>query len=303
MSPRQLTYFGLWATATVNVLYLVTRVEQWGIACLVILIISLIGVHHDAKETPWPIFIPAGCLTLVIFYLIYGHAGPFWEHVVAWQTKSIHHLFHWNELFNKIPGNDGALFRIWQPDWLTFYMKTVYAFGFTLSYWICIIRAFFTKDVKKFARYSLAGYLLQVPLILPFYNTIMLQEVWYVQGTPDTLQRGWTAVQQGINSVNCFPSMHTSIAFAALLLVVREKSSMYRWLMTVLCGSIILSTLYLKIHWVIDVPAGMLFAYACVKLSDRIVESKLFAKVASAWEKFGTLLYIRIAAGGDKSSP
>ncbi|PZE21719.1 phosphatase PAP2 family protein [Paenibacillus xerothermodurans] len=300
MSPRELAYSGSWALVTAVILYKVTRVEHWGAACFAILLLSLIGVRHDAKDTPWPIFMPAGCLSLSMFYLIYANAGGFWEHVVAWQTESIRHWFHWNEPFNAIPGNDAVFARQWQPLWLTAVLKAVYMFGFTLSYWVCVIRAFFTKDVKRFARYSLAGYLLQVPLILPFYNTVLLQEVWYVQGTPDMLERGWDAVEQGINSVNCFPSMHTSIAFAALLLVQRENSRLYRGLMTVFCTAIIFSTLYLKIHWVIDVVAGVAFAYVCVKLADVIVDSRPFTKVTSAWEWLGLRLYALLTGQGQK---
>ncbi|MFC0214983.1 phosphatase PAP2 family protein [Paenibacillus chartarius] len=295
MARREWMYSALWAAATGLVLFSITKVEHWGLPCLMVLLLCLAGVQRDAAETPWVIFMPAGCAMLSLFYLIYSHAGGFWYQVVAWQTKSIHHWFHWNEFFNAIPGNDAAWFRIWQPEWLTQYMKAVYSYGFTLSYWVCVIRAFFTKDISKFARYSLAGYLLQVPLILPFYNTVLLQEVWYVQGTPDVMGRGWTPEEQGANSVNCFPSMHTSIAFAALLLAKRENSTIYRIVMTLFTCSIIASTMYLKIHWVIDVIAGMLFAYFCVKLADRIVDSRPFQSFAALWERIGTSLYRTIA--------
>lgn len=302
MAIRQLVYTGFWTAATAAVLFGITRVESWGFACLAILALALIDVRRDAKATPWPIFLPAGCLTLASFYLIYKYAGPFWETIVSWETRSLRHWFHWNEIFNAIPGNDAALFRLWQPAWLTNYMKSVYAFGFTLSYWVCVIRAFFTKDVHKFARYSLAGYLLQVPLILPLYNTILLQEVWFVQGTPDMLGRWPTHELQSQLSVNCFPSMHTSIAFAAMLLVRRENSKLYRSLTMLFGGSIIYSTMYLKIHWVLDVAAGMAFAWLCVKLADRIVDGRTFRKVTEGWEKLGAALYGSLAAAGLKNT-
>jgi membrane-associated phospholipid phosphatase len=297
MPLRRLAYYALWAAPTAAILYCITKVESWGPACLVLIALSLIGISRDAKATPWPIFLPAGCLTLALFYFLYRHAAPFWTHVVAWQTSSAHHRFHWNGLFSAIPGNDAAWLRIWQPPWLTSYMKAIYSSGFALSYWVCVIRAFFTKDVGKFARYSLAGYLLQVPLILPFYNTVLLQEVWFVQGAPDMLGRGWPPEQQGALAANCFPSMHTSIAFAALLLVRRERSVLFRAIMTLFCCSIIASTLYLKIHWLIDVVAGIAFAYGCVVLADRIVDGKAFGKIATTWERLGSVLYNSLGAG------
>jgi len=217
------------------------------------------------------------------------------------QTKSIRHVFNWNDLFNSIPFNDAAIFRLWQPKWLTHYMQWVYGFGFALSYWICLIRAFFTKDVHKFGRYALAGYLLQVPFILLFYNTILLQEVWYVQGTPDLLERGLSAEQAFSTALNCFPSMHTSIAFAGLLLSMRERSRWYKLMIGTYCVSIIVSTMYLKIHWVIDVIAGMLFAYGCVKLADWIVASRPYGAFAQKFEGLGERLESAVSSDWERS--
>jgi membrane-associated phospholipid phosphatase len=198
---------------------------------------------------------------------------------VSWQTETIHHYFQWNLIFNAIPFNDGAIFRLWQPKALTWYFMWVYTNGFALSYWICIIRSFFTKDVKKIVSFALAGYLLQVPFVLVFYNTVLLQEVWYVQGVPDMLHRILTPAQKFSTTLNCFPSLHTSIAFSGFLLAMREKSKWFRWWIGIYSISIIVATLYLKIHWILDVLAGILFAYGSVKLTDLIVNSNIFPYV------------------------
>lgn len=287
-------YLPLLVILTATVIYAITRVQSWSWICVLLLAAALIGVKKDAKSISWVHFMPAGLLTLLAFYLIYNYANPFWNRVVGWQTESVRHAFHWNDWFNHIPLNDAAFMRVWQPGWLTEYMRWVYAYGFTLSYWICVIRAFFTKDVAKLGRYSLAGYLLQVPLILPFYNLILLQEVWYVQGTPDLLARVLTDQEAFSTVLNCFPSMHTSIAFAGLLLSLREKNRWYKTLLGVYCISIIASTMYLKIHWVIDVFGGMLFAYLCVKLADLIVGSRAFAAFTAKFEGFGERLDRRV---------
>ncbi|WP_157729505.1 phosphatase PAP2 family protein [Tumebacillus algifaecis] len=282
--------FPVLIAATAAVLFAVFQVQSWGMYSLVVLLLALLGTKQDANEISWRKFLPAGFITLFAFYMIYKYGGPMWNEVISFQTKNIRHFFQWNEWFNSIPFNDAAWARVWQPEWLTNYLAWVYMNGFTLSYWICVIRAFFTKDVKRLALYSLAGYLLQVPLILPFYNTILLQEVWFVQGTPDLLARPLTPEQQFTTAWNCFPSMHTSIAFAAILLSLREKSRWYKWVIGFYCWSIIFSTLYLKIHWVIDMFAGMLFAYGCVKLADLIVNSKWFARFVERFLALGEWL-------------
>lgn len=278
----------LWIAATVVVFLGIFRVQWWGWMCLAVLALALIGTKKDAKEITWEKFLPAGFLTLLAFYLIYKFAGPMWNQVIGWQLKDVHHVYNWNQFFNSIPFNDGHFMRYWQPHWLTAYFSWVYMNGFTLSYWICVIRAYFTKDLKKLGRYSLAGYLLQVPLILPFYNTILLQEVWFVQGTPDLLNRHLTGMKAFTTAWNCFPSMHTSIAFAAILLARREKSKWFRFVITTYCVSIIVATLYLKVHWVLDVCAGMVFAFLCVKLADLIVGAKFFERFAVRFENLAS---------------
>ncbi|MCR8645619.1 phosphatase PAP2 family protein [Paenibacillus sp. N1-5-1-14] len=276
---------------TAAVLIGVTQVDGWDLLSILLLIVALYGTKKDMKDIPWVKFIPAGLATLIIFFLIYKYANPLWNQVIGWQTKNIKYMFKWNEWFNSIPYNDGAWMRLWQPAWLTHYMSWVYRNGFTLSYWICIIRAFFTKDVKKMGVYALGGYLLQTPFILIFYNTVFLQEVWFVQGTPDILVRNFKSAAEVYTTVlNCFPSMHTSIAFAALLLSMKEKSKWYRWIIGIYCISIIISTLYLKIHWVLDVVAGMAFAYGCVSLAEWFIHTRMFNKFEVKFEGIGERL-------------
>jgi len=256
---------------TALVLYGISQVQSWGVWCILFLLLALVGVKHDQTDVPWAKWMPIGFLALLFPYVMYEYGGTFWSLVTAWQTSSLQHVFHWNEWFNSIPLNDASFLWVWQPEWLTIFIGWVYWYGFALSFWTCMIRSFFTKDVMKMLHYAFAGFVLQTPLIVPFYNTIYLQEVWYVQGLPDMLSpwyRTLTESDIGIWTINCFPSMHTSMAFAMLLLAQRENSKMFRWTMTTYCTLIIFSTMYLKIHWVIDVIAGMLFAWGCVKLAD-----------------------------------
>jgi membrane-associated phospholipid phosphatase len=283
----------LLGTASALILFFITKVQNWDWLCLFVLVVALIGTAQDAKSISWERFLPPGFLVLGILFVIYKYSGGLWSSVVNWQTETIHHYFQWNAIFNAIPFNDGAIFRIWQPKVLTWYFTWVYNNGFALSYWICIIRSFFTKDVKKIATYALAGYLLQVPFVLVLYNTVLLQEVWYVQGVPDLLNRVLTPAQQYSTTLNCFPSLHTSIAFSGFLLAMREKSKWFRWWVGIYSISIIIATLYLKIHWILDVLAGMLFAYGCVKLADWIVNAGVFPYLSRKFSSMVVLLRTR----------
>ena len=120
-------------------------------------------------------------------------------------------------------------------------------------------------------RYALSGHIFQVFLITPFYLIFHLQEVWYVLGQPDGLARNLSAQAAAGVTLNCFPSMHTSIAFAMFLLVIRENNKIFKYVWGFFCLSVIFSTMYLEIHWVIDVLAGLLLGYLTVKLVDFVL--------------------------------
>ncbi|MCC3377919.1 hypothetical protein LKX83_33295, partial [Cohnella sp. REN36] len=72
-----------------------------------------------------------------------------------------------------IPFNDAAIFRIYQPEWFTIFLRWVYGYGFSLALWVAVIRSFLTRDTGKMLRYVLSSHTLQLPIIVPFYTTVL----------------------------------------------------------------------------------------------------------------------------------
>jgi len=64
------------------------------------------------------------------------------------------------------------------------------------------------------------------------------------------------------SNVNVFPSLHTSLAATVAALAYRTREAYPRWppVATVLAASVAVSTMYLGIHWAIDVLGGLLLA-------------------------------------------
>lgn len=218
-----------------------------------------------------------GGLTWVIAYL-----PDLWFRIAFRLNHAENYLWHANHVMAALPFNDGHFLWSHQYAPLTRLMRWIYITGFDMVLWIPLVRSLVAFDAVKVARYSLAAHLIQFPLIMPFYTAIRVDEVWSVLGHPDRCERGWNDEMRLNLGANCFPSMHTSVAFAVLLLALREKSRAFRWAMTAYATSIIVSTVYMEIHWLVDVFGGLLLALVSVKAADYLIAKLTTAEPACA---------------------
>lgn len=79
--------------------------------------------------------------------------------------------------------------------------------------------------------------------------------------------------QVNVNT-NVFPSLHASLAVTVALIAYRFRGRYGRWhtVAIVLATLIAISTMYLGIHWLIDVVGGVILAVVSVSLATRIVD-------------------------------
>jgi membrane-associated phospholipid phosphatase len=239
------------------------------------------------KDIRWVTFIILAIPFMLFISYINKNGYTIWGSILHAQVARNISVIKLDPIFSKIPFNDASFARIYKSQTLTWFMRLVYNNGFTLTAIIPIYRSIICKDFKKMIRYLLSAHVLQIFLISPFYIIFDLHEVWYVLGQPDGLARTFTTPQAAAGwTLNCFPSMHTSISFAMFLLVIREKDKIFKWVWGFFCLSVIYSTMYLEIHWVIDVLAGLLLAYCTVKIVDFIL-----AKLDKKLDKYKEYYY------------
>jgi membrane-associated phospholipid phosphatase len=132
----------------------------------------------------------------------------------------------------------GAL--LWRKRWFDKYHFWVFvvALGFYLSY---------------------LGYIVVPatgPRFLPMIKDAQsgpLAGVWFYQTIRETLDRA-----EGITR-DCFPSGHTELTLLTLY-YARKFNRRFFWWMFVPASALIISTVYLRYHYVIDVVAGALVA-------------------------------------------
>jgi membrane-associated phospholipid phosphatase len=257
-------------TAIAAMLGRITWLDQWSVLRWLVLVAFLLTLRVDVVPTPSTRSLQYGALCFFGLSGAFTYLPDVWFKIAFQLNHAKHYLWDANAWMQTIPGNDAAFLWRHRVPWLSQLMGWIYENGFDMVVWIPVVRSLLAFDARKLARYALGAHLLQFPMIMPFYTLFRVDEVWSVLGHRDLLERGWDTATRLNLGANCFPSMHTSVAYAILLLGLRERSRAFRWMMSLYATSIIVSTMYMEVHWIIDVLGGLLLGWAAVKLADRL---------------------------------
>jgi membrane-associated phospholipid phosphatase len=259
-------YFALVAAMVLRIALL----DEWSAASFCMLIAFAVTVGPD-RLAPTKRYLAGGVLFFASLCSAVAYLPDLWFEIAFQLNHASHYLWNANATMASIPGNDGHFLWSHDSERALSMMRWVYLTGFDMVVWIPVVRSLIGFDAVKTARYALGAHLIQFPLIMPFYTAIRVDEVWTVLGHADRCARGWSEELRRDLGANCFPSMHTSVAFAVLLIALREKSRTYRAMMIVYSFAIILSTVYLEIHWLVDVAGGILLGTVSVRIADSMI--------------------------------
>ncbi|MBL0386780.1 inositol phosphorylceramide synthase [Tumebacillus sp. ITR2] len=148
--------------------------------------------------------------------------------------------------------------------WLTDYLSFVYMIWFPMIFFTLLLMMLKSRQAVSgyvaaalFAFY--VGYVSYtiVPAIGPLYSLADTYTTSLSGGGITEMQRAVVTSQQDMNiSRDCFPSLHTAISCVMLYFVWTYRRK-WMWLYGPLVVSILISTVYLRYHYVIDVIAGI----------------------------------------------
>ena len=154
---------------------------------------------------------------------------------------------------------------------MTWYMKQVYYVGYYvypvivgLFLYIARPRFAFRELVIAFLSAAFIGYLfyILIPVAGPRFSEVahLYTVPLTAHGTIEVMQMDTLRYQY-----DCFPSLHTAIPLTVLLIAFRH-SKILGGLLAPFVLSTVLSTLYLRMHYVADVMAGVALAPVCVAI-------------------------------------
>jgi len=161
----------------------------------------------------------------------------------------------------------------WIDPWFTDLMSLAYISYYFLP--VILIVTLYLKGRKEefhqtlfiltFGYYiSFIGYIL-FPAIGPRFTLAHLQTA-PLEGSffSDLVRDLLNAIEH--NKRDCMPSGHTQIALMVLFLARRYEKTIFCFFLPVVCG-LILSTVYLRYHYVIDLIAGAALAIGCMLIA------------------------------------
>jgi len=129
----------------------------------------------------------------------------------------------------------------------------------------------------------LLGYALNYLFVLPFYILFPVRECH--DFTPqvalllDDLHPAIMELLRPMSGMdNCFPSFHTSLSVTLALVAVRSGNRRIGILTSLSSAAIIFSTLYLGVHWFLDILAGIItgiIAHVTAELIGRAIARRV----------------------------
>jgi len=183
-----------------------------------------------------------------------------------------------------LEGEIVAVIQSFESELLTTYFSAIYIYGyvFLLVFPLLAYAALSERTTLKrlIAAYSL-NYFIGLTLYIIFiaygprnYDPVLFANLLY-----DTNAQYQFLTSEVNANTNVFPSLHTSLSATAAIFAYKTREEYPFWLAiaTVLAVSVVISTMYLGIHWATDVVAGLALAGVCVYLADRYIGDGGFA--------------------------
>ena len=148
-------------------------------------------------------------------------------------------------------------------------------YPFTL--WFSIFYFIFNKEKKAMKSLAYGLFLIYI-ISLPFYLFMPISNVYIFYNTSSALERVISSVESFFYSTttqnNCLPSLHTAMAIliAYCFKITGNKRLTYFGYFVMVC--IIISVIYLSIHWITDVIAGALLSIIVIMILKKFMRVK-----------------------------
>jgi len=204
----------------------------------------------------------------------------FMDKAEQWVAHHIHYHANFTSTIYSLEGNLTAKFQsFFLNHTLTVFSSFFYIAIFPSLMITSILIYTYQRNLQLFYAVCYA-IMFNYFIAIPFYLFFPVNEVWsfnphihflVVQVLPtfETVYRPLSALQ------NCFPSLHTSISVSMAAIALSTKNKLWKYFSTAAAAFIMFSVLYLGVHWLSDVTAGLLLGIASGRIGILISQGKI----------------------------
>lgn len=205
-------------------------------------------------------------------------------------TASVSWLFGLNvtPLIHALEGETVAWIQSFATPPATAYLAFVYVFGFSFLLVFSVLLYLSLDDPRPFRELALALVFNDLVGLLAFTILISYGPRNVIPGVVEPILFSTFPETRLLNAAatevsNVFPSMHTSLSVTVAYMAWRTREAVPRWwyLALPVAASIVLATMYLGIHWIIDVLAGVALGVGSVRLAARAVEREYLPRLVA----------------------
>ncbi|MCK4364923.1 MAG: inositol phosphorylceramide synthase [Thermoplasmatales archaeon] len=185
-----------------------------------------------------------------------------------------------HDFTNEIKGIEGDIVYQFSQNWipaLVYFFVIMYTAVYPFTLWFSPFY-FLQTDNKKAMKTFAYGLLLIYVIALPFYLFMPITNVYTYYNINSALETVIPSVESFFYSTttqnNCLPSLHTAmtILVAYSVSLTGNKKLTYFAYFTMI--SVIISVIYLSIHWITDVIAGALLAVGAIFILRRFMQGE-----------------------------
>jgi len=164
--------------------------------------------------------------------------------------------------------------HLWNMVFLSFFV-IMYIVVYPFILWFSNL--YFLIDTQKKPLQSLAlGLLFLYLFSIPFYLFFPVSNVY----TYNNIDSALSIIFPSINSFfytttttnNCFPSLHVAMSIIIAWAVKHTDNKRYYYFTIFSMISVIISVMYLVIHWIVDVIGGIIAATAAIIISNTLLK-------------------------------